>query len=68
VSTTSDHRVHAYDVRRERIEVISTPSPRSGSRMYFSSQRASAKSDLEPGPGAIFEIAGPFRGAGARAA
>jgi uncharacterized protein len=132
VSTTSDHRVHAYDVRRERIEVIydglasrsapllrvdqltgsragevfvcediateeidmgvitrdrkvskflSVTGPKhrnseltgvtfdpSGTRMFFSSQRAFPKSDLEPGPGAIYEIRGPFKGPRARAA
>jgi secreted PhoX family phosphatase len=125
VSTTADHRVHAYDVQHGRIEVIYdglasrsapllrvdqltgsragevfvcediatdeidmgliTPDRRvskflsitgpehhnseltgvtfdpSGSRMFFSSQRAFPKNDLEPGPGAIYEIAGPFR-------
>jgi secreted PhoX family phosphatase len=125
VATTADHRVHAYDVRRERIRVIydglasrsapllrvdqltgspagevfvcediatdeidmgvitpdrkvskflSVTGPKhrgseitgvtfdpSGTRMFFSSQRAFAKSDLEPGPGAIFEITGPFK-------
>ena len=35
----------------------------SGSRMYFSSQRAYGKNDGLPGPGAIFEVSGPFRGA-----
>jgi uncharacterized protein len=35
----------------------------SGSRMYFSSQRAFPKSDTVPGPGAIYEVTGPFRGA-----
>ena len=34
----------------------------SGSRMYFSSQRAFPTSDQLPGPGAIYEITGPFRG------
>jgi secreted PhoX family phosphatase len=34
----------------------------SGSRMYFSSQRAFGEGG-EPGPGAIYEVAGPFRGA-----
>ena len=34
-----------------------------GSRMYVSSQRAFPKSDEFPGPGAIYEITGPFRGA-----
>jgi secreted PhoX family phosphatase len=32
-----------------------------GSRMYVASQRAFSKSELEPGPGAIYEITGPFR-------
>jgi hypothetical protein len=34
----------------------------SGSRMYFSSQRAFPKGDVLPGPGAIYEVTGPFRG------
>jgi uncharacterized protein len=34
-----------------------------GTRMYFSSQRAFPKSESVPGPGAIYEITGPFRGA-----
>jgi uncharacterized protein len=132
VSTTADHRVHAYDVRRERIEVIydglasrsapllrvdqltgsdagevfvcediatdeidmgvitpdgqvskflSVTGPQhrgseltgvtfdpSGSRMFFSSQRAFPKNELEPGPGAIYEITGPFEAARSRAA
>jgi hypothetical protein len=29
--------------------------------MYVASQRAFATSDYEPGPGAIYEITGPFR-------
>ena len=126
VATTGDHRVHAYDIRRERLEVIydglasrSAPLLRvdqltasrageifvcedlatdeidigviersgrmsrflsvrgeehvgseltgvtfdpSGSRMYFASQRAGG-SDGGPGPGAIYEVSGPFRGA-----
>jgi uncharacterized protein len=37
-----------------------------GRRMYFSSQRAFPKSELLPGPGAIYEITGPFRGAARR--
>jgi secreted PhoX family phosphatase len=124
ISTTGDSRVHAYDIRRERIEVLYdglgegyTPLLRvdqltasragevfvcedlateeidigmidrrgrvskflsasgpihagseltgvtfdpSGRRMYFSSQRAYAKNGHE-GPGAIFEVSGPFR-------
>ena len=40
----------------------------SGRRMYVASQRAFAKSDLAPGPGAIYEITGPFRGIERRAA
>jgi len=125
VATTGDHRVHAYDIARERIEVIydglgagRTPLLRvdqltanaigevfvcediateeidiglidrtgrvsrflsatgpvhagseltgvtfdpSGSRMYFASQRAFA-SGADPGPGAVYEVSGPFRG------
>jgi secreted PhoX family phosphatase len=124
VTTTADHRVHAYDVRRQRIRVaydglasrsapllrvdqltgapwgevfvcediatdeidmgvistdgrvsrfLSVTGPQhrgseltgvtfdpTGSRMYVASQRAFAKSDLAPGPGAIYEITGPF--------
>ena len=33
----------------------------SGTRMFVASQRAFAADDLEPGPGAIYEITGPFR-------
>jgi hypothetical protein len=33
----------------------------SGSRMYFSSQRAFPRGGV-PGPGAIYEVSGPFRG------
>ena len=40
----------------------------SGTRMYFSSQRAFPKSKLLPGPGAIYEVTGPFRGAAKRRA
>jgi len=125
ISTTGDHRVHAYDIASGHIEVIydglasaSAPLLRvdqltanragevfvcediatdeidiglidrvgrvsrflsatgsqhagseltgvtfdpSGSRMYFSSQRAFSKGGL-PGPGAIYEVSGPFRG------
>ena len=127
LATTADHRVHAYDVRRERIKVIydglasrsapllrvdqltasragevfvcediatdeidmglisparrvskflSVTGPKhrgseltgvtfdpSGSRMFFASQRAFPENDLEEGPGAIYEITGPFKGA-----
>ena len=128
IATTGDDRVYAYDIRRERIDVIydglgqegyaplmrvdqltanragevfvcediateeidigvidhrgrvskflSATGPihagseltgvtfdPSGSRMYFSSQRAYGKNDGLPGPGAIFEVSGPFRGA-----
>jgi uncharacterized protein len=38
----------------------------SGSRMYFASQRAFPKSDTLPGPGAIYEVTGPFRRAARR--
>ena len=126
VATTADHRVHAYDTRRERIEVVydglasrsapllrvdqltgsragevfvcedlatdeidmgvidhnrrvakflSVTGPQharseltgvtfdpSGRRMFFASQRAFPPSDAEPGPGAIYEVTGPFKG------
>jgi uncharacterized protein len=126
IATTADHRVHAYDTRRERIAVIydglasrsapllrvdqltgsrggevfvcediatdeidmgvidrrrrvakflSVTGPQherseltgvtfdpSGSRMFFASQRAFPESDSEPGPGAIYEVTGPFKG------
>jgi uncharacterized protein len=132
VATTADHRVHAYDTRSTRIEVIydglasrsapllrvdqmtgsragelfvcedlatdeidigvidrrrrmsrflSVTGPQhagseltgvtfdpGGRRMFFASQRAFPKSDVEPGPGAIYEVTGPFRGSGARPA
>jgi uncharacterized protein len=132
IATTADHRVHAYDTRRERIRVaydglasrsapllrvdqmtgspagevfvcediatdeidmgviapdrtvsrflsVTGPEHRgseltgvtfdpSGARMYVASQRAFAKSDLEPGPGAIYEITGPFHRPRRRAA
>lgn len=125
LATTGDHRVHAYDIARGRIEVIydglasreapllrvdqltasragevfvcediateeidiglidragrvskflSATGPDhvgseltgvtfdpSGSRMYFSSQRAFGTGGT-PGPGAIYEVSGPFRG------
>jgi uncharacterized protein len=125
VATTADHRVHAYDTRRERIRVaydglasrsapllrvdqmtgskagevfvcediateeidmgviapdrtvarfvsITGPQHRgseltgvtfdpTGARMYVASQRAFSESELAPGPGAIYEITGPFR-------
>jgi uncharacterized protein len=129
VATTADHRVHAYDTRCRRIEVIydglasrsapllrvdqmtgsragelfvcedlatdeidigmidrrrrvskflSVTGPQhrgseltgvtfdpSGRRMFFASQRAFPKSDVEPGPGAIYEVTGPFKESGA---
>jgi secreted PhoX family phosphatase len=125
ISTTGDHRVHAYEIARGRIDVIydglasaeapllrvdqltanrarevfvcediateeidiglidragrvsrflSATGPQhagseltgvtfdpSGSRMYFSSQRAFGRGSA-PGPGAIYEVSGPFRG------
>jgi len=126
IATTDDHRIHAYDTRRERIEVLydglatpdapllrvdaltgtrageifvcediateeidigvldrrgsvsrfaSVTGPQhhrseltgvtfdpSGRRMYFASQRAGGGEE-EIGPGAIYEVSGPFRGA-----
>jgi uncharacterized protein len=112
LATTADHRVHAYDVRRDRIEVVydglasrSAPLLRvdqmtgsragevfvcediatdeidigvidrdgpelsgvcfdpSGERMYFASQRAFPPGPDERGPGAVYEVRGPFKGA-----
>lgn len=45
-----------------RSELTGVTFDPSGSRMYFSSQRAYPQG-LLPGPGAIFEVSGPFRGA-----
>jgi uncharacterized protein len=53
--TGPDHR------RSELTGVTFDPS---GTRMYFSSQRAYPQG-LLPGPGAIYEVSGPFRGAAA---
>jgi secreted PhoX family phosphatase len=39
-----------------------------GTRMYVASQRALSKTELMPGPGAIYEITGPFRRARRRRA
>lgn len=132
VSTTADHRIHAYDTRRDRIRVaydglasrsapllrvdqmtgsragevfvcediatdeidmgvitrdrrvarfLSVTGPQhrgseltgatfdpTGARMYVASQRAFSKTELMPGPGAIYEITGPFRRARRRRA
>ena len=51
--TGPDHR------RSELTGVTFDPS---GSRMYFASQRAYPQG-LLPGPGAVYEVSGPFRGA-----
>ena len=130
VATTADHRVQAYDTRRERIRVaydglasrsapllrvdqltgsragevfvcedlatdeidvgviapdrtvskfLSVTGPQhvrseltgvtfdpSGKRMFVASQRAYPPNDLDSGPGAIFEVSGPFKGAAVR--
>ena len=49
-------------VRSELTGVTFDPS---GRRMFFASQRAFPENNLEPGPGAIYEITGPFKGASA---
>jgi uncharacterized protein len=46
-----------------RSELTGVTFDPSGSRMYFSSQRAYGKNDGLPGPGAIYEVSGPFKGA-----
>lgn len=45
----------------ENSELTGVAFDPSGSRMYFSSQRAYPSGE-RPGPGAIYEISGPFRG------
>ena len=47
--------------RHENSELTGAAFDPSGSRMYFSSQRAGGYRGL-PGPGEIYEISGPFRG------
>ena len=49
----------------ERSELTGVTFDPSGSRMYFASQRAFPPDDVLPGPGAIYEVTGPFRGAAA---
>jgi secreted PhoX family phosphatase len=130
VATTADHRVHAYDTRRERIRVaydglasrsapllrvdqltgsragevfvcedlatdeidvgviapdrsvskfLSVTGPQhvrseltgvtfdpSGTRMFVASQRAFPSNDVDPGPGAVYEVSGPFKGRAVR--
>ena len=46
-------------VRSELTGVTFDPS---GRRMFFSSQRAFPPDDVNPGPGAIYEVTGPFKG------
>jgi secreted PhoX family phosphatase len=47
--------------QHERSELTGVTFDPSGRRMFFASQRAFPQSDLEPGPGAIYEVTGPFR-------
>lgn len=47
--------------QHERSELTGLTFDPSGSRMYFASQRAFG-SDEAPGPGAIYEVTGPFQG------
>jgi secreted PhoX family phosphatase len=47
--------------QHENSELTGVAFDPSGGRMYFSSQRAGGSDGL-PGPGAIYEISGPFRG------
>jgi secreted PhoX family phosphatase len=53
-------RVAAVSLGSELTGVTFDPS---GARMFVASQRAFVESELEAGPGAIYEITGPFRGA-----
>jgi uncharacterized protein len=47
--------------QHRRSELTGVTFDPSGSRMYVASQRAFSQSELKPGPGAIYEITGPFR-------
>ena len=49
--------------QHERSEITGVTFDPSGRRMFFASQRAFPESELLPGPGAIYEITGPFKGA-----
>jgi hypothetical protein len=49
--------------QHERSEITGVTFDPSGGRMFFASQRAFPESELLPGPGAIYEITGPFKGA-----
>ncbi len=46
-----------------RSELTGVTFDPSGRRMFVASQRAFPANEAEPGPGAIYEITGPFRGA-----
>ena len=48
-------------VEHDRSEITGVTFDPSGSRMYFASQRAGGEEGL-PGPGAVYEVSGPFRG------
>jgi hypothetical protein len=47
--------------QHERSELTGVTFDPSGRRVYFASQRAFPKSELLPGPGAVYEITGPFK-------
>jgi uncharacterized protein len=49
------------DGEHARSELTGVTFDPSGGRMYFASQRAGTVDDV-PGPGAIYEVSGPFRG------
>ena len=51
--------------QHERSELTGVTFDPSGRRMFVSSQRAFPESELLPGPGAIYEIRGPFKGVAA---
>jgi secreted PhoX family phosphatase len=68
---TPDRRVSRFlsvtGAKHRGSELTGVTFDPSGERMFFASQRAFPQNDLEPGPGAIFEITGPFRGGAGRA-
>lgn len=49
--------------QHERSELTGVTFDPSGTRMFLSSQRAFPEGESLPGPGAIYEVTGPFKGA-----
>ena len=60
VAVPSLHRARAPDRGTFKSEVCGVVFDPSGTRMYCTSQRAHPQSSSVPGPGAVYEISGPF--------